>query len=183
MAKGEKIKNDQVLEEMIPDHKMGFKILTETQLSNMFPTYGNLFEKIDVHRAKIQSFDTEKMSQLDYQYNLMYDTIFSIFGSRGSGKTSAVFTLKKMIRERYEPFGDYVFPIIMPEMIPEACDLISWILAILGETVSELEKRLERDPQLVNNNDFFNNCRFRRDNRLRQEYNYIKELYFSKGMM
>lgn len=181
MAKGEKIKNDQVLEEMIPDHKMGFKILTETQLSNMFPTYGNLFEKIDVHRAKIQSFDTEKMSQLDYQYNLMYDTIFSIFGSRGSGKTSAVFTLKKMIRERYEPFGDYVFPIIMPEMIPEACDLISWILAILGETVSELEKRLERDPQLVNNNDFFNNCRFRRDNRLRQEYNYIKELYFSKG--
>lgn len=181
MARNEQIKNNQVLEEMIPNHKMGFKILTETQLSNMFPTYGNLFEKIDVHRAKIQSFDTEKMSQLDYQYNLMYDTIFSIFGSRGSGKTSAVFTLKKMIRERYEPFGDYVFPIIMPEMIPEACDLISWILAILGETVLELEKQLERDTHLINDNDFFNNCRFRHDNRLRQEYNYIKELYFSKG--
>jgi len=181
MQTRESYEKDQVLEEMIPDHKMGFKILTEAQLNNMFPTYGNLFEKIDVHRAKIQSFDTKKMSKMDYQYNLMYDTIFSIFGSRGSGKTSAVFTLKKMIREKYEPFGDYVFPIIMPEMIPEACDLISWILAILGETVSELEKQIERDIHLIHDDNFFQNCRFRRDNRLRQEYNYIKELYFSKG--
>lgn len=181
MQTRESYEKDQVLEEMIPDHKMGFKILTEAQLNNMFPTYGNLFEKIDVHRAKIQSFDTKKMSKMDYQYNLMYDTIFSIFDSRGSGKTSAVFTLKKMIREKYEPFGDYVFPIIMPEMIPEACDLISWILAILGETVSELEKQIERDIHLIHDDNFFQNCRFRRDNRLRQEYNYIKELYFSKG--
>lgn len=177
-----KISNDsKILEEMIPEHKMGFKILTELQLRNMFPTYENLFEKINVHRQKIQSFDTKKMSQLDYQYNMMYDTIFSIFGARGSGKTSAVFTLKKMIREKYEPYGDYVFPIIMPEMIPETCDLISWILAILGEAVTDLEKQLEKDSELIRDNDFFKDCRFRRDNRLRQEYNYIRELYFAKG--
>lgn len=182
MLTNERTNNDvKILEEMIPEHKMGFKILTEVQLKNMFPTYENLFEKIDVHRTKIQSFDTKKMSQLDYQYNMMYDTIFSIFGTRGSGKTSAVFTLKKMIREKYEPFGDYVFPIIMPEMIPETCDLISWILAVLGETVADLEKQIEKDSTLIHDNDFFQNCRFRRDNRLKQEYNYIRELYFSKG--
>lgn len=173
--------DSKILKQMIPEHKMGFKILTELQLRNMFPTYENLFEKINVHRQKIQSFDTKKMSQLDYQYNMMYDTIFSIFGTRGSGKTSAVFTLKKMIREKYEPYGDYVFPIIMPEMIPETCDLISWILAILGEAVTDLEKQLEKDPELIRDSDFFKDCRFRRDNRLRQEYNYIRELYFAKG--
>lgn len=113
----EERKVEEILENMIPNHKMGIKILKDVQLENMFPTYQNLFEKIDVHRSKIEKFDIRKMCQMDYQYNLMYDTVFSIFGTRGSGKTSAIFTLKKLIKERYSQFGDYVFPIIMPEMM------------------------------------------------------------------
>lgn len=177
----EERKVEEILENMIPNHKMGIKILKDVQLENMFPTYQNLFEKIDVHRSKIEKFDIRKMCQMDYQYNLMYDTVFSIFGTRGSGKTSAIFTLKKLIKERYSQFGDYVFPIIMPEMIPDTCDTLSWILAILGETVTQLEKVISSNKALAQDKDFFQNCRFRKDNQLRQEYNEIRELYFSKG--
>lgn len=35
MQTRESYEKDQVLEEMIPDHKMGFKILTEAQLNSV----------------------------------------------------------------------------------------------------------------------------------------------------
>lgn len=172
-------------ENLIPIHKMGFKILKEVQLKNMFPTYENLFEKFDTHRAwvkKLKNIDREK---IDYQYNLMYDTVFSIFGSRGSGKTSAIFTLKYMIEKRYESQGDIVLPVIMPEMIPDNCDIISWILAIIEQIVTQIEDKLQNQStdrrKIENDEDFFYNCRFKKDNKLRQEYDKVKELYFSKG--
>ncbi len=31
-------------------HKVGIKLLTDTQLTNVLPTYGNLFHKIEVCR-------------------------------------------------------------------------------------------------------------------------------------
>lgn len=173
-------KEDALLENVIPVHKMGFKILKEVQLKNLFPTYENLFQKIDVHRKSISRIKVD-MYELDYQYNLMYDNIFSIFGTRGSGKTSTVFTLKKSIKEKYRKYGDYVFPVIMPEMIPDGCDIISWILAIIEEKVAKLEKEINEKDQQRKDKDYFQNCRFKKDNRLRSEYNHIKELYFSKG--
>ena len=136
MKKYEKKKLD--LETLIPVHKMGFKILRENQLKNMFPTYENLFERIDTHRSWVKKLKAIDRESMDYQYNLMYDTVFSIFGSRGSGKTSAVFTLKNMIEQRYQSQGDIVLPIIMPEMIPDNCDIISWILAIIEQIVTQL---------------------------------------------
>lgn len=182
MKKYEKKKLD--LETLIPVHKMGFKILRENQLKNMFPTYENLFERIDTHRSWVKKLKAIDRESMDYQYNLMYDTVFSIFGSRGSGKTSAVFTLKNMIEQRYQSQGDIVLPIIMPEMIPDNCDIISWILAIIEQIVTQLEETLQRQTEekrkLDIDNEYFCNCRFKKNNKLRLEYNQVKELYFSK---
>ena len=173
------------LENLIPVHKMGFKILREVQLKNMFPTYENLFEKIDTHRTWVRKLKEIDRRRIDYQYNLMYDTVFSIFGSRGSGKTSAVFTLKNMIEKRYKSQGDIVLPIIMPEMIPDNCDIISWILAIIEQIVTQIEEKLQRNAterrKIEDDGEFFYNCRFKKDNKLRQEYEQVKEFYFSKG--
>ena len=104
----EERKVEEILENMIPNHKMGIKILKDVQLENMFPTYQNLFEKIDVHRSKIEKFDIRKMCQMDYQYNLMYDTVFSIFGTRGSGKTSAICFLQAFFGQSCKTFLDIV---------------------------------------------------------------------------
>lgn len=74
----------------VPYHKMGFKLLSDVQLENLFPNYNQLFKKISVHRdelAKMRVWDIPK----DSQYNLMYDNVFSIMGKRGSGKTSVLF--------------------------------------------------------------------------------------------
>ena len=36
-----------------PTHKMGFKILSESQLKNIFPTVDNLEKKFEIHRKNI----------------------------------------------------------------------------------------------------------------------------------
>ena len=123
----------------VPHHKMGIKLLDKRQLENVFPNYESLFRRIDEHRKNLKVLSNNRLPK-DSQYNLMYDNIYSILGKRGAGKTSAVFTIKKLLQNKNN--CDIVLPIIMPEMIPQECNMIGWILALLEEKVLELEKEL-----------------------------------------
>ena len=109
----------------------------------------------------------------------MFDNIYSIFGKRGSGKTSAIFTLKKIIEEKNG--FDLVLPIIVHEMIPEHCDIMSWILTTLDQTIEQLEKEIQFNTEERENQDYFKDCHFKRNgNKLRKEYEGLKELCFSR---
>ena len=126
-------------------HKVGVKLFTKEQFENVLPTYLNLFHKIDACRQAAQ----EELRELNaggtrhYQYNFMYDNVFSVLGKRGTGKTSVVFTLQRMIREKYgEKFSDIVLPLIIPEAIPDNCTVLGWILAIVKEEVKRLDDRI-----------------------------------------
>lgn len=164
------------VELFVPNHKTGFKILKDEQLSNIFPTYQMLFDKIRYHREKLN--EHERIKGLDSQYNLMYDNIYSIMGKRGSGKTSVIFTLKKKIEMDYP--SDIVLPVIMPEMITDNETILGWILAILEDIVKELEGKIKSNWNMRENDKFFRNCKFVENNKLRCAYDKVKELYFSR---
>lgn len=84
-------------------HKVGVKILSDTQLKNILPTYENLFAKIeDCRSAASNELNLRKSEKKHYQDNFMYDNVFSILGKRGTGKTSVAFTLQKKIRDNKE---------------------------------------------------------------------------------
>lgn len=125
-------------------HKVGVKILSDTQLKNILPTYENLFAKIeDCRSAAYNELNSRKDSKRHYQDNFMYDNVFSILGKRGTGKTSVAFTLQKKIRDNKEHSEyDVVLPLIIPEVIPENCTVLGWILAIVKEEIRELEERI-----------------------------------------
>lgn len=165
----------------VPKYKMGIKILTQKQLANVFPTYENLFERLENHRNEI--FTSKVWTDLGerYQYNLMYDNVFSIFGKRGTGKTSAIFTLKHMIENSMEHCCDVVFPIIMPEMIPDNGNLLGWIMALLEESIIKIEEKIKAKRNIRPESSFFDNCRFNTNNPLRKQYNSLCELCFSQS--
>lgn len=120
-------------------HKVGIKILNDEQLQGLFPAFGDLWRKIEEFRK----IETGHMTERHYQDTLMYDNVFSILGGRGTGKTSVLYTLRRKLEETFS--GDMVLPIIMPEIIPEECDILDWILAVIGEKLEEIEKRQKID--------------------------------------
>ena len=126
-------------------HKVGVKILSDIQLKNTLPTYEKLMARIEACREAAQDSSIPKGH---YQYNFMYDNVFSILGERGTGKTSVAFTLQKKIQENAEYKGyDVVLPLVIPEVIPEQCSVLGWLLAIVKEEMEKLEERLREVEQ------------------------------------
>lgn len=122
-----------------PQYKMGVKVMDWQQLQNVFPQHRNILESIEKYR---QSINMEMIHHMDKQDNIMFDNVFSIMGKRGSGKTSVLYTLKKMI-ERDHPY-DVVLPVVMPELIPHSSEMIEWILALFEEKISEISEQLSK---------------------------------------
>lgn len=169
---------------IMPMHKVGIKILSDLQMLNIFPNYKNLLDRIENHREQIRGMKGERLRH--YQYNMMYDNVFSIFGKRGTGKTSVAFTLQKLIEENeFHPY-DMVLPIIIPEAIPADCSALGWILAIIGEQVAWLEKETGKffDHSLnPSDYDFWKKCKYQgvdeKQSSLRSRFEVLEELYFS----
>lgn len=176
---------EKVQEPMIvPAHKVGIKLLDDLQMRNIFPNYQNLIERIENHRKCISRLSRDMSGH--YQYNMMYDNVFSIFGKRGTGKTSVAFTLQKKFEENAKHPYDIVFPIIIPEVIPAGCSALGWLLAIVGEKVQELVN--EREAQNKNDrnyrdSDFWEKCKYSGANEnsfaLSEKFERLEELYFS----
>ncbi len=146
-------------------HKVGIKLLSDEQLYNTFPGFEDLWRKIEEFKeARIESLGKRR-----YQDALMYDNVFSILGERGTGKTSVLYTLREKIETLDK--GDMVFPIIMPEIIPEECDILDWVLAIISEKLEEILG----DQKL----DYTQRCYVRDMDELRVKLKKICELSFS----
>lgn len=123
------------------DHKVGIKLMDDVTLENVFPMFENLNNKIEECRKAAGKRKEEGKRHYHAQYNLMYDNVFSILGTRGTGKTSVAFTLREKIKQDGNYPDDVVFPIIIPEVIPDNCSILGWILATIKEEADLLEKR------------------------------------------
>ena len=94
-----------------PSHKVGIKILSDIQIGNVFPNYKDVLNHIETHRKWLEKHQLQYLER--YQYNLMYDNVISIFGERGTGKTSVAFTLHKKLEEDVDHPYDIVLPIMV----------------------------------------------------------------------
>ena len=169
-------------------HKVGVKLFTKGQFENVLPTYMNLFHKIDACRnaAREELDGLRRGEKRHYQYNFMYDNVFSILGKRGTGKTSVVFTLQRMIREEYGvKTNDVVLPLIMPEAIPDNCTVLGWILAIVREEVKTLEGRIEALEKGRTEDGFWNKCQYgsglRKEISLSDRLDLLNQFFYAKS--
>ena len=175
--KGQKVKEEQ---EEIKLQKVGIQILSDEGLANIFPNYKDLLENIEKCRDRIHQVNRKG----HYQYNLMYDNVFSIIGKRGTGKTSAIFTLKKMIEDKNsgEKTQDLLLPIIMPELFSGRDGILDWILAGLEEEVCKIENQFQKENQRDYAAAFDHACRYKIEKEsdlLRKKYEYLLEQKFS----
>lgn len=160
-------------------YKVGIKLLTDKQLENVFPDYPALLEKIELYREKSKCLPEGYSDHI--QYNLMFDNVFSIMGKRGTGKTSVAFTLKKKIEEGKYGACDVVLPLIIPEVIPNDCSVLVWILAIVKTQVKLLEEKLNELTKGQHKNNYWTNCHYEHPNAmpLDKQVENLMELVFA----
>lgn len=168
-----------------PDYKVGIKLLNHTQLMNVFPNCNDVFERIELHRNWLKEHRIQLFGDQYYQYNLMYDNVISIFGKRGTGKTSVAFTLHKQIRDDPAHPYDIVLPIIIPEIIPDDGSILGWLLATLKDEISHFNPKTlyAAEKTDYNKNDFWYNCKIQKEitvfESLSDELDELTELFYS----
>ena len=131
--------------------KIGIKLLDESQIASTLINYDQLLKNIDYIRDRAQQhaeWSTPQHCPGNMDNHLMYDNIIGIFGGRGSGKTSILYSLRE--RLMWDQAQDIILPIISPELIPEENTLLMWILAMFEEWVNELDLFLSNRPDILN---------------------------------
>lgn len=131
----------QVLKEA--SRKIGIKLLDERQIGSTFPDYNRVLDIIENQRRRV-SQKTVYIS--DHHYHLMHDNVIGIFGGRGSGKTSILFSLWERLRASGQE--DILLPVISPELISDNCSILLWVLSMLEDTVNKLDALLVKDEDV-----------------------------------
>ena len=138
----------------IVSRKIGIKLLDRRQICSCLPNFNMLLQSIELQRNRSITALSQKQKTYTTQFHLMHDNIFGIFGGRGSGKTSILFSLHEILLERSRKnksniHTDIVLPIISPELISENCSLLAWVLAMFEDTINDMDQQLQRQPDLL----------------------------------
>lgn len=167
----------------VASRKIGIKLLDRKQIESSLPDFNEIMKVIDRQRNLAELHDRSDNKFKNAQFHLMHDNILGIFGGRGSGKTSILFSLREILFSRSSQHSknnpaDIILPIISPELISENCSMLSWVLAMFGDVVNEIDHRLRQHPDLQKEifeqyrSSHIENCNTRfQASFLKQEYN------------
>ncbi|MBD5141932.1 MAG: hypothetical protein HDT25_11075 [Ruminococcus sp.] len=172
-----------------PIYKSGVKTLTDTQLRNGLPGFDLLKSKIETIREN--AANSHDLDNSGFE-NLKYDNILSIFGGRGAGKTSILFTLHHQLKDEMEQKNkiNILMPLIMPELIDSSDNFIGWILASVEKNLNEIEGYIRAYEyrgdsseygSICKKYNFFDRCSFNERNELRKSFENLKKAYYAKS--
>lgn len=174
--------------------KIGARILSDIALEKLLPSYSNIFEQIKSIRAMASEVNEEEKNRNKNKYynykefDKQFNNVFSILGGRGSGKTSALLTIKHNIMDKNKQ--DIVLPLIVPENMGENSDVLGWLFAQFKKEVINLEKILKRknkeieklNGQDIKAKDYFEECRLKEKTLLSKKFDeLIKHYRYIKG--
>lgn len=161
-----------------PSRKLGVKYLDDIQLTNSFPDWKALLARIEEQRQIAEFAAREQYEAEEGHFPQTYDNLLAVLGGRGSGKSSVILTLREKMK--YPVKQDILLPIITPEIISEQeCSILGWIMSATESIIRDLEHRIENLDRNMRGyiqeygeslDPFFKDCRFRKDNPLRQRY-------------
>ena len=77
----------------VASRKIGIKLLDQHQIRSCLPDFTMLIKSIELQRKRREQILSQEQKPFTTQFHLMHDNIFGIFGGRGSGKTSILFSL------------------------------------------------------------------------------------------
>lgn len=138
---------------------IGARTLDEEQIQRILPTYHILREQIEQMREAAKNHQNQERE---------INNTISIFGGRGTGKTSAMYTIKAALaEEKY----NIILDIIEPDNFGENTKIMGSIIGLLSDYVDtilgEIKKYSSVNEKLKD--EFFNNCHYKENNSLNRK--------------
>lgn len=164
--------------------KIGARILSKEALEILLPEYNNIFQQIKGIRKTAYEYRHSNKGNRNKEFDAQFNNVFSILGDRGTGKTSAVLTIKNIITK--ENKQDIVLDLIVPENMGDNSDVLGWLFAQFQKKVEELTKELgdsenkRRIKDVANAgfyNDYYKDCILKRENSLTQKFDDLIKHY------
>ncbi|MFC7679826.1 P-loop NTPase fold protein [Paenibacillus sp. GCM10028914] len=139
------------------------------QIVNIMPTYQIMLKQLDEIREAVHQVNVSQRNHVSKVQ--VYNNTVGIFGPRGAGKTSALYTLRNDLNEK----SSVIFPLIEPDNFGENTKIIGSIVGFMkkeGESLLEkLKKERLTEDQKEDLSDYFNAGVYKPNNKLKQVIN------------
>lgn len=146
------------------------------QIYMIMPTYDLLITQIEQIRTSAQQSSFKKGTSVVKKET---NNTIGVFGSRGTGKTSAIYTIQEYLTTGNRKNENVLLPIIEPDNFGENTKIMGSIVGLLKKTVYELLKEIKT----YNGNDneglshLYNNCVLKDNNDLIKKTNELIEYH------
>ncbi|WP_017814520.1 hypothetical protein [Paenibacillus shenyangensis] len=162
--------NNQLQQEQEQDSpKIGARALGE-QIYKIMPTYDLLLEQLEEIRFNAYNPFNKCADQKNKLSKQDYLNTIGIFGSRGTGKSSVLYTLQEELNQNKK--GNIILPLIEPDNFGENTKIIGSIVGLLcavgKNLIDQLKKNVTCSELLC---EYFNNGILKPNNPLKQLIN------------
>lgn len=162
---------------------IGARALSEEQLKKILPEYIDIEKRIESIRGYAQEYNNKRNlaydsyeSFLKKELNRNNNNVFSILGDRGSGKTSALLTIKNKLTVKNNL--DIMLPLIIPEDMGEGSYILGWTICSFEKIVDNIESYIYNNCNKNSSEfNFFKNCRRHEKNDLRKSFDDLLKYY------
>lgn len=156
---------------------IGARVLGEDGVKLVLPTYDVLISQIEQMKSVARNSEKQNsnISRI-MKYNREHNNTIAIFGSRGTGKTSAVYTLMDYLlnqNDSNKKEKNIVLPIIEPDNFGDNTKIMGSIVGLIKNEVEEILKEVKC---LENKTEpYFRNCIYVENNPLKQKMDELLE--------
>jgi hypothetical protein len=140
----------------------------EDQVYLVLPTYNLLLEQIELIRYTAKNKEHNKTRKEN-------NNTIGIFGARGTGKTSVLYTLMEEF-EKNERIN-IVLPIIEPDNFGENTKIIGSIIGFLSDSVDKELEKIKEKGNIKELPEYFNNCIYKENNPLKSKRDELIEYH------
>lgn len=163
---------------------IGARTLKKEEVKIIVPTFDNIMSRVEdirIEAHKKHNEDENKDKEDRSKYIKKYNNTITLFGNRGTGKTSTMYTI---INELSENKIDILLEIIEPDNIGSEGKIIGCVLGLFKDEIDKLQNEIKNKNYTRNqklnkyiNKNFFDDCRFIENNPLKQAYDEVLEYY------
>lgn len=164
--------------EILSQVKIGARILDEESIKVLLPNVDSIYTNIEKMREVAKHNNSRNNKERSREYNRYYNNVISVLGGRGSGKTSALLTVKDKLDFSTEYENDIKMPIIVPEKMGNTSDVLGWTIGLFENIIKDINEDIDnKKDKFKNDSNYFKGCRKLDANILDIKFNELLEYY------